>query len=45
MLFRSYEDDLVDAVVNAITEKQKPKPRGYDEYIASIKEESEIGGE
>ena len=40
-----YEDDLVDAVVNAITEKQKPKPRGYDEYIASIKEESEIGGE
>lgn len=40
-----YENDLVDAVVEAITEKHKPKPRGYDEYIASLETENEMGGE
>lgn len=40
-----YEDELMDSVIKAITEKRKPKPRGYDEYIASINEESEMGDE
>ena len=43
-LLVGYEEDLMDAVVEAITEKHKPKPRGYDEYIAAL-EESEMGGE